>query len=142
MSCAAPRLDRMARRDRSPSLAEVAYRHLRTEYGDGLAGTLKATKKASEAVTTAACLAIAASKGAGRDGWPTQAEYASWWRISERQAQREWQLFKLAFPTEHDGPDRIARWLLAEYASRLAKGERGDPSVALSAPSTALLAGA
>jgi hypothetical protein len=52
------------------------------------------------------------------DHWPNQAEYASFWEISERQAQREWARFREAFPTE-ESPERLARWLYSEVASRI-----------------------
>jgi hypothetical protein len=58
--------------------------------------------------------------------YPSQAEYAAHWKISERKAQREWQLFKLAFPDE-ESPERLARWILSEASRRIA-----DSSVALS----------
>jgi hypothetical protein len=134
MSGDPPTLPTVARRKRPLTLAEVAVVNLRGEYGSGLGGTLKATKKGAEAVTTAACLAIAAHHGAAEDGgWPTQAEYARYWKISERQAQREWALFKAAFPNE-ESPDRIARFLSNEYRSRLADR---DASFVFSVPAAA-----
>ena len=103
--------------------------NLLNDYGTGISGQLKATKKAAEAVATLACLAIAAEKGGAADGgWPTQAEYAAYWKLSERQAQREWQLVKRAFPGE-DGPDRLAKALWVEYRTRLI--ERSGPNVQL-----------
>lgn len=41
---------------------------------------------------------------------PEVAEYAAWWKISERTAYRELADFAKAFP-EEDGPDRIATWV-------------------------------
>ena len=121
---------------RQATLADVAIANLRPQYGTGRLATLKAMKKAADAIAVAACLAIAAEKGAGRDGdWPTQAEYAAWWKMTDRHAQREWQLFRRAFPGE-EGPERLAKWLLTEYGRRLAEGDQGNPSVALTAPAT------
>ena len=92
-------------------------------------------KKAAEACTTIACLAIAAIKSPD-DGFPTQLDYAAYWKLSERTAQREWSLFKKAFPGE-ESPERLARWLPSEYASRLSKRE--DATVAFSAEAPATL---
>lgn len=134
MSCAEPRLDAVPRSKRQQTLAEVAYINLRGEFGGGLGGTLKASKKASEALTTAACLAIAAHRGAAEDGgWPSQAEYARYWKISERQAQREWAVFKQAFPNE-ESPERMAKYLATEYRARVASE---DPSFVFSVPAAA-----
>lgn len=124
----------MPRAKREQTLAEVAFLNLRSGYGNGLGGTLKASKKASEALTTAACLAIAAHRGAAADGgWPSQAEYAIYWKISERQAQREWAVFKQAFPGE-ESPDRLAKLLVNEYRARVASA---DPSFVFSVPAAA-----
>lgn len=117
---------------RSPTLGEVAFRNLEAAgYG-----RIRAMKKASEALTTVSCLAIAASRS--ENGFPTQAEYAAYWKLSERSAQREWDLFRKAFPGE-DSPERLARLVVSEYAARLAKTE--DPSLAFSLPATVLTSG-
>jgi hypothetical protein len=134
VSCSVPRLDAVPRPKRQQTLAELAFVNLRGEFGGGLGGTLKASKKASEALTTAACLAIAAHLGAAENGgWPSQAEYARYWKISERQAQREWAVFKQAFPRE-DSPDRLAKFLVTEYRARVASE---DPSFVFSVPAAA-----
>jgi hypothetical protein len=122
-------------RKRSPTLAEVAFLNLRAEYGGGLSGTLKATKKSAEAVATFAALSMAAVNGASEDGWPTQAEYAAYWKITERQAQREWALVRRAFPSE-DSPDRIARQLANDHRARLSRA--ADPSFAFSIDAAAV----
>jgi hypothetical protein len=88
---------------------------------------------AADALATAGALAIAAARSA--NGFPTQAEYAAYWKQSERSAQREWERFRKAFPSE-EGPERLARLLVAEYSRRLA--EREDPSVAFSLPASVL----
>lgn len=63
--------------------------------------------------------------------YPSQAEYAAEWKISERTAQREWALFKRAFPTE-ESPERLARWLLSESSRRI---EDASSALAVTAPS-------
>lgn len=132
MSWAPPRLGAVPRAKKQQTLVEVAFVNLRGEFGGGLGGTLKASKKASEVLTTAACLAIAAHRGAASDGdWPTQADYARYWKISERQAQREWAVFKQAFG---ESPDRLAKHLTTEYRSRVASE---DPSFVFSVPAAA-----
>lgn len=42
---------------------------------------------------------------------PTVAEYANWWKVTERTAYNQLADFAKAFPDEH-GPDRIAEALL------------------------------
>jgi hypothetical protein len=76
---------------------------------------IKALKNAGAVGTTVCSLAIAARK---LDHWPTQTEYAAYWKISERKAQQEWALFRRAFPGE-ESPDRIARWLHNELGRRV-----------------------
>lgn len=115
---------------RTPTLGEVAYRNLQAAgYG-----RIRAMKKASEALTTLSCLAIAASRS--EDGFPSQAEYAAYWNQTERSAQRDWQRFREAFPTE-DSPERLARWLVSEHGRRLA--EHDDPGFAFSVPADATI---
>jgi gamma-glutamyltranspeptidase len=113
------------------TLGEVAFLNLRAQgYG-----TVRAMKAAADALTTAATLAIAASQS--ENGFPTQAEYAAYWKLSQRSAQREWERFRKAFPHE-DGPERLARAIVAEYSRRLAKE---DPSMAFGLPASLLTAG-
>jgi hypothetical protein len=114
---------------RTPTLGEVAFLNLRAQ---GYS-TIRAMKAAADALTTAGALAIAASRS--ENGFPTQAEYAAYWKQSERSAQREWERFRKAFPDE-DGPERLARALVADYSRRLA--EREDPSIAFALPATVL----
>jgi hypothetical protein len=116
---------------RTPTLGEVAFQNLR----DAGYTTMRAMKGAADALTTAGALAIAASRS--ENGFPTQAEYAAYWKQSERSAQRDWERFRKAFPGE-DGPERLARALVADYSRRLA--EREDPSIAFSLPATVLTA--
>lgn len=86
---------------------------------------MRATVNAGKICTTIVALAIAA-----RDlqHWPTQAEYADYWKQSLRSAQREWALFHRAFP-EEKSPDRIAQRLFAEMQARL-----DDPKTPLAMP--------
>lgn len=86
-------------------------------------GKLRSYKHAAEACEPIWLLAYARHK---LDHWPTQAEYAAFWKISERSAQREWALFRRGFPTE-ESPERLARWLYSEVAARIE-----DRSTALS----------
>lgn len=87
-------------------------------------GKLKSMKHAADACQTIWALAYANYK-LDLGHWPTQAEYADYWKISERTAQREWANFRKAFPTE-ENPENLARWLTSEVAARIA-----DQSTAL-----------
>lgn len=89
---------------------------------------LKAIKNAGAVGTTVVGLALTARK---MDHWPTQAEYAADWKISERKAQQEWALFRRAFPGE-ESPDRIAKWLVTEMGRRIE--ERSAPLTAPAPP--------
>jgi len=113
-----PRIAAVAR-DRPRTLADVAFANLRSRGR----GTWKAHLQSAQALATVGKLAMAAHAGAGANGWPTQVEYADHWGVSERTAQREWHLFGEAFavpPERVDGElERMARWVLSEYAGRL-----------------------
>jgi len=78
-------------------------------------GRLKAMRRSADACATIWAFAYVKHK---TDTWPTQAEYADYWRISERSAQREWAVFREAFPGE-DSPERLARWMLSEMSARI-----------------------
>jgi|SRR5579884_3010398 len=125
----------MARRKSSElTLVQVAYARARQSG----AGTLKAYKLASDAVQLPVCLAIAQVKGAAADGgWPTQAEYARFWGLTDRTAQREWARYREVFGPDAR-PEELARQLVAEYGRRLAEGERGNPALVMSAPASLL----
>jgi hypothetical protein len=121
------------------TLGEVASMNLLAESGgNGIGAQLKAVKKGAEAATVLACLAIAHLEGAGADGWPAQYEYAAYWKITERQASREWDLIRRAFPGEA-GPDRLAKILALDYGPRL---QRSGAGAALSVPYAGTLAAA
>lgn len=125
----------MARRRNDETLAQVAYIRAR-EAGFG---TLKAYKVASDALQLPICLAIAQVKGAAADGgWPTQSEYARFWKMTDRTAQREWALYRQVFGPDAK-PEDLARQLVAEYGRRLEKDEAG-PSLVMSAPASLLAA--
>jgi hypothetical protein len=70
--------------------------------------------------------------------YPTQAEYSKYWEIDERTAQREWALFRRAFP-EEQSPERLARWVLTEISSRI---EDKTAAMTVSAPADLHLAAA
>lgn len=116
----------MARRKRSddpPTLVDVAVANLRAAGSN----PAKASVQAAKALSTVWALAITAEK---LDHWPTQADYAEYWRIPERTAQREWAAVRAAFPTEQT-PDRLAQRVRATVAGqRLAE----TPSAAFSVP--------
>lgn len=114
------------------TIGEVGAVNLLAASGDpGMRSQLAAVKHGAEAATTIACLAIAAANGAGTDdGWPTQAEYAAYWKLNQRRAEREWALVRRAFPGEA-GPDRLAKLLVADFSARL---RSEGPSAALSLP--------
>lgn len=104
------------------NLAEVAAQNLRVNHGYG---TLKAMKASADACATVACLAIAGHKALseGRD-WPTQREYAEYWKIPERTAQKQWADWRKAFSfLDEQTPDRMARAVTNEYQGQLAKAE-------------------
>lgn len=94
-------------------------------------GQIKSVVKAAQACSHVWALAICAHK-LGR--WPTQTEYAEWWKITDRSVQREWALVRQAFPGE-ESPERLARWVLSEVSSRIE-----EPSSALSVPMPASVA--
>jgi len=68
--------------------------------------------------------------------YPTQAEYADEWKVSERSVQREWALFKQAFPGE-ESPERLARWMLSEINRRI---EDSSTALTVTAPPDLVLA--
>lgn len=113
------------------TLPQLAFVNLRSQ-GYGWRDSFN---KASEALSTAVALAVAYRSGAGADGaWPTQAEYAAFCEVDVRTAQREWRVFREAFPGEKD-PRRLAELLAREYGRRLE-----DRGAMLSAPATLLAA--
>ncbi len=70
--------------------------------------------------------------------YPTQLEYANYWDITDRTAQREWALFRRAFPQE-ESPERLARWVLSEMSGRI---ENESSALSVSAPPDLNLAAA
>jgi hypothetical protein len=97
----------------------------------GVRDWMRASKLAAQAVTLPVMLAIAHEQGAGTDGgWPTQLEYAEWFRMSERSAQREWATFRRVFGPEVDVYD-VAQRIYANYRVRL---REQDASVAYDVP--------
>lgn len=104
-------------------LAAVAVINLRAS-GEGKIASIH---KAAAVVTTLWQIAYAAYK---LEHYPTQAEYAEYCKISERSAQREWALFKQAFPNE-ESPERLSRWMLSEINRRI---EDSSTALSVSAP--------
>ena len=96
----------------------------------GVMDWMRATKLAAAAVSLPVQLAIATEQGAGADGWPTQLEYAAWWKTSERSAQREWATFRKVFGPDAD-PYELAQLIAANYRTRL---RDQDVSVAYDVP--------
>lgn len=107
-----------------PTLVEVAVRNL----VEGGMSTMKATVAASRAVAVGWQLAYAAHE---RGSWPTQAEYAEFWKVDVRTAERDWARVKLAFG--EDSPEPIARHLYVELGKRLDKRD-ASAAAALSVP--------
>jgi len=103
-------------------LAAVVTQNLMTHEDMSL---MRATVNAGKICTMIVCLAIAARE---LGHWPSQADYADYWKQSLRSAQREWALFHRAFPDEKS-PDRIAQRLFAEMSARL-----DDPKTPLAMP--------
>lgn len=98
---------------------------------------MKATVHAAQACGTIWALAFAHHRlNLGR--FPTQAEYADYWDMSERKAQREWATFRRAFPTE-DSPERLARWLLSEISTRI-EAKQAEAFTVAAPPDLALAA--
>ena len=92
-------------------LAAIATAHLRANG----AGSIRSMKQAADVLGLLWALAKT-THDLGH--YPSQTEYASAWNKSERTAQREWALFKLAFPGE-ESPERLARWILSETSRRI-----------------------
>jgi hypothetical protein len=105
-----------------------------------VAEKFRAAKTASDVFGVPVELAIAHANGAGSDGeWPTQQEYAAYWKVTERTAQRRWKLYREVMRDAglDPSPYVLAKALFAEYSSRLADG---DGSVAWEAPGSLLAA--
>lgn len=100
----------MARAPRT--LAEFAFEGLRRS---GV-GQIKAAVQGAQVVADIWALAFAAHQ---LGHWPTQPEYAAFWKITDRTAQRQWARFRQAFPDE-SSPDRLARWMVSELGRRMA----------------------
>jgi hypothetical protein len=98
---------------------------------------LKLTRRAVEVVEIPLMLAIAHANGAGTDDeWPTQIEYAEFWKVTERTARRQWALYRTVFGPDAD-PYVLAKLMYAEYSARIRKR---DFTVAFQAPASLLAA--
>jgi hypothetical protein len=110
---------------RHPTLVTAAIANLLAHSDDYKTGSrwpraraqLRATKEAGEVVGFVWSVAYA-HKELALDHWITQAEYAAFAQIDERTAQRHWERFRRAFPSEQS-PERIARWILSEMPDRI-----------------------
>jgi len=92
------------------------------------AGRVRSIKMAADVMATVGCLAIAGYRS--ENGWPTQAQYAAYWKMDERTAQREWSRFREAFP-EEGTPDRLAQAMVLDFGARMAQAK---PAAGLSLP--------
>jgi hypothetical protein len=126
-----PRLT-VAENAKNLPLTGVAYLNLKARG----AGTTKAILDAAKACETICAWAIAHQQLALGEDWPTQVQYADFWKINERTVRRELDRFCKAFPDE-DSPERLARWLQSVYASRL-KRDDFSPALSTRAPEWAL----
>jgi hypothetical protein len=116
------------------TLGEVAVRNILAQNGAGkpsLVAQARAAKQAADALTVAVALAISAYRN---DGDYSQKTYATWWEITDRTAQRDWESFRRAFPGEQT-PQRVAERIVAEYGQRMAELE---PRAGLSLPADVL----
>jgi hypothetical protein len=115
------------------TLVELAY----VKALDAGYGRVKAYKVAADVLRLPVGLAIAYRRGAGEDGrWPTQGQYASYWAITDRTAQREWERYREIFGEDAD-PQYLARQLDDAYGLRLEQS-RAAESMALVAPASLL----
>ncbi|MEJ7788049.1 MAG: hypothetical protein WKF96_24885 [Solirubrobacteraceae bacterium] len=108
----------MPRRIENSTLIEYAAHHLREHHGQehgGLRRELRVIRDAGEVCADLWALAFTAVE---LGHWPTQAEYAAHWKITDRTAQRQWARFRLAFPGE-ESPDRVARLVRDEIDRRI-----------------------
>jgi fermentation-respiration switch protein FrsA (DUF1100 family) len=103
------------------TLLEHAYVNLRArDERTGWRASARAVKGAYDAVTVAANLAIAR---AVQGEWLDQAGYAEFWDVSERTAQRQWKLFKEAFPGQ-TSPRGVAEVFYSRFpVDRLRSGD-------------------
>ena len=132
------------RQPRTKTLAEEAadrfYLLAKRDGRDGKIEALKAVKRGADVMTTAWCLAIAGRRS--ENGWPSQADYAAFWGIDERSAQREWHFWREVFGNPDVFGDQldindVAQRLVAEFGATLDKAE---PQAGLSVPAAVLTA--
>lgn len=109
------RLAHVSPRQRTPSLLELAISNLRAQGHSWPAATVKG----AQACSTIWQLAYQ-HDDEGR--WPTQEQFAAYWKTPLRSVQRDWSRFRQAFPREAD-PERIAKLVAIEIERRqLANG--------------------
>jgi hypothetical protein len=112
-------------------LTGVAYFNLK---GQGW-GNTKSLMGAAKACETVYSWAIAYHFGDFEE-WPTQVEYAEFWKINERTVRRELERFHAAFPNE-ESPERLARWFISEVKGRMSRDDF-TPALSVKAPDWAL----
>ena len=118
---------------REETLIEVAARVARGKTGS----RVKGMKLAADALVLPVMLAEAKQKGAaGGDGWPTQGEFAEYWQMNRRTAERYWARYRELFGEAAD-PKDLAAAILVDYADRVARGEQ---AFVYSAPGRLLVA--
>lgn len=108
----------LRRRIETPTLIEYVAHNLREHHGEdrgGLRRELRVIRDASDVCADLWALAYCAVE---LGHWPTQAEYAAFWQITDRTAQRQWARFRLAFPGE-ESPDRVGRLIRDEVDRRI-----------------------
>jgi hypothetical protein len=118
----------MARSAREKTLIEAA-----TELARGKTDSrVKDLKLAADALVLPVMLAEAKLNGAAGDGgWPTQAEFATYWGgMHRRTAERYWARYREVFGTDAD-PQALAAVLLSDYAERI---QRREQAFVFSAP--------
>jgi hypothetical protein len=121
----------VAENGKSLPLTGVAYLNLKAKGW----GTTKSMLGAAKACETICAWAIAYQLG-DFDEWPTQVEYARYWKINERTVRRELDRFHEAFPGE-ESPERLARWLASEVKGRMSRDDF-SPALSVRAPEWAL----
>ena len=100
-----------------------------------LTAQLRLSRRAIEVAQIPIQLAIAHADGAGTgNAWPTQVEYATYWSVTERTAQRQWALFRSVFGGD---PYPLAEHIYTRYSASVRNREL---SIAFDMPASLLAA--
>jgi hypothetical protein len=86
------------------TLGELAYLNLRDQMG--------AMRAALQAARIGSCLLAMAQTADKLGHWPTRAEYAAEWRVTERQVTRDWSAVKAGLGV-HPTDQQLADWIQA-----------------------------